>query len=208
MHDEGFREGRVTTMKELTIDGIDIKKGMTFSGAGGHANYIVILETFLVEVKEKLEMLTKCIEEKNLSLYTVYVHALKSACASIGATEVSKLAEALEIMSRNGESDVVLCSHEDFVEKVTTLLDNIQEALKDKPVSQKIDNFNNNEIIEKLESLRVALEDYNIILVDQLSDDLQLYTSHPTLGSSISEILHKAFITDYDEAMQQIDEIL
>jgi len=195
-------------MKELTIDGVDVKKGMTFSGAGGYANYLVILETFHVEVKEKLEMLNKCIEERNLSLYTVYVHALKSACASIGANEVSKLAEALEIMSKNGETGVILCSHEDFIEKVTTLLDNIQKALKDKPVSQKIDNFNNEEIIEKLESLRVALEEYNIIMVDQLSDDLQLYTSHPTLGSSISEILHKAFITSYDEAMQQIDAML
>jgi len=194
-------------MKEFTIRGVNIEQGIKFSAAGNYTNYVRILETFHKEVKEKLELLTKCVEERDFSLYTIHIHAVKSACASIGANEVSQLAEALEMLGKNGEFDIIKISHNDFAKDATTLLEDIQQVIKDRAADvQK--KFNNSEIVEKLEALRRALEDYDITLIDQLSDDLQSYTNHPTLGTPIGEILHNAFITSYDKAMKQIDEML
>lgn len=198
----------VIFMAELTIKGVDVEKGIEFSGARNFGEYIEILEIFCKEVREKLDLLIKCVEEKNISLYTTYIHAVKSACASIGASEVSQIAEALELVGKQGDFGVIANSNDDFIKSATRLLDDIQEAIKDKTPAVINENFDSGEIISKLETLRAALEDYNITLIDQLSVDLQLYTSHPTLGSTIDKILHNAFITSYDKAVEHIDDIL
>ncbi|MCL2222020.1 MAG: Hpt domain-containing protein [Oscillospiraceae bacterium] len=195
-------------MTELTIAGVNVEQGMRYSAASSYENYIQILNTFYEEVKEKLDVLTGCVEKGDLSLYAIHVHAIKSACASIGASEVSQVAEALEMLGKNGELEIIKSSHKEFMKDATILLNNIQQVIKERSVAVVQEDFNDDEITGKLKELRVALKDYDIIVIDQLAEDLHQYTSHPTLGASINEILHNTFITSYDKAIKQIDEIL
>ena len=194
-------------MEVFTIEGVDVERGIAYSGAGNADYYFAVLETFCNEITEKLVLLEKCVAEEDFPCYTIHVHAIKSVCASIGANDVSQDAMALETATRSGDFDFIKDCHSEFARNATKLVNDIQKALDGRPVAAVHSNLDENDMIAKLEALKVALEEYDVALIDQLSNDLQIYESHTTQGGSIKEILHNAFITNYDKATQLIDKM-
>ena len=106
------------------IAGIDIKEGIARSG-GSSSLYHNILGTFCKDVYDRIEHIKNSFDKGDLPLYTIHVHALKSACATIGAAEHSKAAAALESAGRNGDHEFIAARNQPFTESLTTLLGHI-----------------------------------------------------------------------------------
>jgi CheY-like chemotaxis protein len=87
--------GHSPTPHSLSLPGVDVSKGIAMTG-GTVSGYKKVLEIFRRDAEERLGLLQNPPEEKDVPLFITQVHALKSASASIGAAELSALAERLE----------------------------------------------------------------------------------------------------------------
>ena len=172
---------------DISIEGINVKKGIQFSG--GAENYISTLKIFYKDGLKKIEEIS---DFSNLTLYTTYVHALKSAGANIGADTISKEAEILESAGIKGEVGFIANNNDKFIKNLSTLLKNIEKAL---PVCEKIDTA---KLKGDLASLKTALESFNLREIDRLLEVL-------SDCEEVQEIVQTVFIGDYEQAGILID---
>jgi CheY-like chemotaxis protein len=115
----------------LKITGLDTAAGLTATG-GAEKVYLKVLELYRRDVAERLQFLRDFAvnpDEESISLFITQVHALKSASASIGATEISRLAARLEHAGRNGELAVIREQINGFREKLSEVASSIAAAL-------------------------------------------------------------------------------
>ena len=76
------------------VDGIVVDDGIKYSG--GAESFIFSLKLFLDTIEENSEVINKAFEDKDIKLFTIKVHALKSSARIIGAHELSEKAKWLE----------------------------------------------------------------------------------------------------------------
>ena len=91
--------------------------------------YRLVVETFVEESLEIEEKLKQAYKEEDIKNYTVYVHGLKSAAASIGAEEMRKQAYELELYGKDGKWDCIKEQHSALLEAVGKLRRMIQIRL-------------------------------------------------------------------------------
>jgi CheY-like chemotaxis protein len=113
---------------ELTIEGIDVKKGISMM-RGNVSGFIQVLSVFYKDGFEKLSTLKECLETGNIQLFTIHIHALKSASANIGAMEIAENALKLEKAGHNNDLSYINSAIPDFYLKLETLLGNIDKAV-------------------------------------------------------------------------------
>jgi len=191
----------------IDIKDVDTAKGILFSG-GAVKNYLETLAIFRKDGLKKVDELWDCLESNNLSLYTTYVHALKSACANIGATKLSTEAKILEAAGIKQDLDFIAKNNGGFVDGLKELLANIDEVITantEKPPGATFDS----EILKtKLTKLKTALEDFDVLMIDEASDGLQDFTKFSDMGEALDDILQDAFLGEYTQAAAKVEELL
>jgi HPt (histidine-containing phosphotransfer) domain-containing protein len=105
----------------IIIDGLNTSKGIIMSGGSLDA-YLKTLNVFYDDCIEKIGEIDRCLSENNISLYTTYTHALKSACANVGAESLSEAAKMLETAGNNGDENYIYANSAKFLENLTTIL--------------------------------------------------------------------------------------
>ncbi len=108
----------------IKIDGVDVKKGITMVG-GSAEYYLQILAMFHRDGTRMIEEINKSLETEDYPLYTIHVHALKSACANIGADKISETAKALETAGHQNDLEFIKLHNTSFLTALQTLLNNI-----------------------------------------------------------------------------------
>jgi len=145
----------------------------------------------------RIEQIIKSLETEDYSSYTIHVHALKSASANVGAKEISKLAEALEMAGRRGDVEFMKSHTEPFLTKLKLFLSDININLK---ANQEEKPLN----IKALANLKEALETMDsdsVDIIDQSVSELQGATQ-------AEDILQYVLAGNYDEAIAMIDDLL
>jgi len=144
--------------------------------------------------------LQKTTEEENLRLFTITVHAMKSALANIGEKELSAKADELETAGRNEDLAFLNSQTAPFLTQLQEIIDQKDEILSkweknnQKGDSPRIDK-------EVLRKLKNALENYDISAIDQAVNILQNF-------SEAEAIIEKILLGDYDEAIAAIEILL
>ncbi len=87
------------------IDGLDVAAGI--SHLGDIPSYIDTLKAYEETVSATALEIEKSYEEGNIKNLTTRVHAIKSTSRIIGAIELSKLAEELEMAGKDGNMQVI-----------------------------------------------------------------------------------------------------
>ncbi|MEE3466802.1 MAG: ATP-binding protein [Eubacterium sp.] len=87
------------------VDGINVDDGIRASG--GVESYISSLNTFLDTIEPSENVIRKAYDDKDIRMYTVKVHALKSSARIIGAGPLAKDAEALEKAGNNEDWSMI-----------------------------------------------------------------------------------------------------
>ncbi|MDR1081366.1 MAG: response regulator [Deltaproteobacteria bacterium] len=103
---------------------VDISLGV--SRAGGSARYMRLLQSFRKDAEGSAEALGDASPD-GLARFTIAVHALKSACANIGAGPLSAAAAALEKAAREGDLGFVSGELPGFRERLGRLIRSIRE---------------------------------------------------------------------------------
>jgi CheY-like chemotaxis protein/nitrogen-specific signal transduction histidine kinase len=118
----------------LDIPGVDIQKGIAMTG-GKEERYRSLLALFCKDMKERLLLLQKAqgsnlLQADAVTALVTQFHALKGASASLGAGRVSAEAAALEAAGKAGDVEFLGKQLPLFVELLTELVKNIQNALR------------------------------------------------------------------------------
>jgi CheY-like chemotaxis protein len=195
-----------TPEKPLVIAGIDTAKGIQRSG-GRREYYIDTLKIFHKDGLNKQKQLAECLENNDLSLFTTYVHAMKSAGANIGAIKLSEDAKNLETAGINQDVEYINKHSNDFANYLTTLLDEIGKVISDNTTTGG-EALDINELKTKLAALKTAMENFDLDEIEKISEGLQGYTDLPDIGDAVSSMLKSVFLSKYKQAGVQIDEII
>jgi len=194
------------------IDGIDIGKGVKLSG-GTVPYFYETLASFHSDVLERFDLIKDSIENGDLSHYTTFVHALKSASANIGAGEVSSQAHALENAGDNADWDFIHANNEKFFTALRLLLDNIKVALtsydaKDECADDGSGVERSRQLQSELEALTAALDSYDIVATNQSVETLLRLAHTEDEKKSIRDISQHILLFEYDKALEIINGII
>ena len=165
---------------------------------GDGEDFEVIAETELLAIFykdgfNKIEILKKCLEDQDYGLYTIHVHALKSASANVGATKISEAAKALEAAGKRGDYEFIKLRNAQLLEDLQAFLDSISSVIGEKRA----------EIpgTEALLKLKDALEALDMDAIDEIAGDLQDF-------AQAEGILQNILLGEYDKALAMTENLL
>ncbi|MCL2399401.1 MAG: ATP-binding protein [Defluviitaleaceae bacterium] len=196
-----------TEFINIIIEDVNIQKGIMLSG-GSIENYLDTLKVFHKDGLMKMNELINCLKNNNITLYATYIHALKSACANIGAEKLSEEAKVLEASGLMQDMNFIKEHNDSFVNGLKNLLVNVSNTITSNTGKPSSNIFDNDSMKTKLTGLKTALETFDASAIDEFSDALQVFTESPTIGESISNILQNAFIGKYKQAIIEIESVL
>jgi len=192
---------------EFKIAGVNIKRGIALAG-GKIENYYKILSTFYKDGKEKIAQINTCLETEDFKLYSVHVHALKSACAVIGAGLLSDAVALLEDAGKRGDSRFIRIHNDSFIKNLEILLQNINDALSGKEKKEQKTSIDKKLLLGELSRLRSALINYDSSQISSAVNVLQEFTHAGGIGDSVNAILQNKLIGEYDEAVSLTDSLI
>ena len=109
------------------IEGLDTASALARIG-WSHSLYRDLLQAFLRDVESNCILLETSPDTLGLQSFTIYVHGLKSALATIGAEALSGLAAMLEKAARQGDLAVIQDNLASFREGLALLAARIDKA--------------------------------------------------------------------------------
>ena len=123
-------DAALSEKSDVEISGLDTRKGIINSG-GTAAAYNEILSIYAVDCESRLQDMTKYHKESDLKALTICAHAIKSASANVGTTDVAAMAEALELAGKSGDNSYIDINLMRFLSSISSLLVNIRDYLDD-----------------------------------------------------------------------------
>ena len=189
------------TESNITIEGLDVDRGIALSG-GTEKYYLETLATFIDDVQERRNEITKCLEDNNLPLYITNIHALKSASASIGADSLSEAAYALEMAAIRKDMKFISSNNNYFMMKIERIINSIINALTTYGNGGRKTNFEIDAGLfgAELLSLKTALEDLDIDGINQSIDTLLKTAQTDDVLAVVRNISKCILMVEYDEA--------
>ncbi len=108
------------------FDFLDQEVGLEYC-AGDEEIYREIIEGYLDE--DRRAELVKYYETEDLPNYRIVAHAIKSTSLTIGATELSEKAKALEYAAADGDMTYIREHNEEMLALYSDILERIKAAL-------------------------------------------------------------------------------
>ncbi|MCL1908974.1 MAG: ATP-binding protein [Holophagaceae bacterium] len=192
----------------MAIEGLDDRKGIANTG-GTIEGFIKTLTAFISDGQKKVKEIRACIEKNDIGLYTIYVHALKSSAACIGASRLSEIAETLEAAGKAKDIDFILAHTGKLVADLECLITNINNGLLRPRLGVGQDSQKDTaELIRGLSGLKEAIDGMDLRAIQESTKNLDPYCSNPWVGLDVRNMLSHLLIGDYDDAICLIDELL
>ena len=193
----------------IKIEGVDINKGIMLTG-GTEEYYFETLATFYSDGFDRRSTIIECLQSGDLTLYTTNIHALKSACANIGAGKISDAAYALELAAIKKDVNYVTEKNDLFLSEFDTLLKNIGNAMEVHGSGNKTEEneIEPDEFIKLLEQLKTALENFDIDVINKNTDILSHLALDTDIKDTVKAISKHVLMGDYSEAVALIETLV
>ncbi len=196
----------------LVIGDLDVKKGLLYCGTVD--NYMNVLKVHATNGPENIDRIRKFFADGDYENYTIYVHALKSSMASIGADVLSKMAKDMEQAAKDRDIPYIEAYHEEMMkeyERVISLLlgqDTVQMEVSDEfseNVADPIDDDKFDKYVNDFEDAAYTfVADDMLKILDELKEFS--YNGHP-LAPQLIAIRRKVEMSDYMSAADALSSI-
>jgi len=163
-----------------------------------------ILDTFYKDGLKKIKEIKECLETDNYSLYTIYIHALKSASASVGALDLSEMAKLLEKAGKQGDFTYIKHNTSKFLTALETLLDNIKATLLENKKQEQEGPLDFEALKIELNKLKEAIGIFDSDAIDEATKSLRAFTQ----VAEVENILQKTLNGEYDDVVAIIDNLI
>jgi len=194
----------------IQIPGVDVKKGVAMTG-GNINKYLKVLEMFRADAESRLPLLNNFApkDSADFTAFATQVHALKSASASLGASELSEKAAGLEAAARKEDHDFIQRELPSFTASLETLAKNISE-IKPEPQSIKADapQVNVAHLLPALIALKKALVEQNQGEIDRLLEEFSKDTVASNVRKAAETISDQVLMAEFEEAMKTLEQIM
>jgi HPt (histidine-containing phosphotransfer) domain-containing protein len=220
-------ERRPAESTELTIEGIDIAKGIAMTG-GTEAGYRKVLSMFRKDAKERIVLFKAFLANggsaggnnfsaEDLAALATQAHALKSAAGTIGAAEVSAEAAELEAAGKAGDMAAirerlgVFCKHlAELIEGIGKVwTEPVLENKREDPDEGLQDRDRAQEAVAALAvALRAALEAKNMKEIDKLIEEIEQLPLDTGTQEAIHAVSDKVLLGEYGGAAETIATLL
>ena len=194
-----IEDGAAKFDNDLKIRGVDTKKGMHFSG-GNLESYIETLEIFYADGIKKISEITNSLNNNKYRDYSIYLHALKSALANIGADDMSLEAKSLEVAGENNFIEYIDNNNQNFLIQLKILLDSIEKKIVMYKKKNKSETINIGLFKIELTKLKEALEILDAGAINATIDTLKRTSTMNSISESIDAIAAKILIGEYEDA--------
>ena len=135
---EQISEEKTEDVKEEAVAGENVFGFLAMLEAGGLTTaigmkycmndidfYVEMLDEFVQMADERIDKLTRSLENRDLEKYRITVHSLKSASRTIGAEKLSEDAKALEDAAKNGDIGFILSHNDDLIGELKSIVSGI-----------------------------------------------------------------------------------
>jgi CheY-like chemotaxis protein len=195
VHPHEVEQQRPTGMTEeeaasIQIPGIDMAASQT-ARSKTKEQYLDLLSLYYEDGMKQVE-LWQSVSESGLKDYRIWVHALKSASANIGATALSEEARAQEMAAKDGDWLQVQSGFPPLMEHYRVLLDNIGarlSQLRARPEQEQVTQppLDADTLKQRLQQALEQLEDFR---PEDCAQSIQGLLQHP-LPENIRALLHE-----------------
>ncbi|MDR0648644.1 MAG: response regulator [Synergistaceae bacterium] len=192
------------------IEGVNTARGIAMTG-GSETNYIEVLKLFCKDAAARLEILKEMPDDAETPLLIAQAHALKSASASIGAEDISRLAEELEEAGKKGRIDLIGAELAAFRESLSVLTSWIRLALAEYTRDSKngADGRESDPAYqEALSRLRSALLAENVGEADALLKELEAMSVSSKAKETLSAVAGLVLTSEFEGAAGRIGDLI
>jgi signal transduction histidine kinase/CheY-like chemotaxis protein len=191
------------------LEGVDALAGLAHVG-GTLSRYLNLLEMFCRDARTRLPRLVKTPGEAERKDFTMQVHALKSALASIGAADLSMIAARLEDAGRIGDMSAIHDDLDAFRVALAALLERTEAALAGTRLSAEEDGGGRQAERERelLVRLQEALKQEDIDSIDNALEDLKILPLTFDMRDALSYIAAYIISAEFTKAIGELDPLL
>jgi len=197
------------TEDALEIPGVDVKKGMAMTG-GALKTYLSVLEMFRKDSEDRLLLLNNFTPKgsADFAAFTTQVHALKSALATLGASELSKIAASLEAAGKEKDIGIIRRELPSFTAGLEKLAESISE-IKPKPQPETGSGGEGiADLLPALIALKKALVEQKYEEIDSILEKLNRKTADPKIRKAAEKISDQVLMAEFVEAIKTLEEIM
>ncbi|MBQ3544848.1 MAG: response regulator [Lachnospiraceae bacterium] len=168
-----------------------------------------VIKNFYNSIETEAEYLENCwrqVEdnEEQLNEYRIKVHSMKSSSAYIGALMLSAMAKTLEFAARDGKIEIVKYMTPTFLEEWRSYKEKLSMYKEEIEVT-KIEDIN--DILLKLDELKIAMEEMEVDIADEIIIYLKQFEYDETVSELINKLAIKVLNLESDDAVNLIEQI-
>lgn len=180
------------------MEGINVTAAMEYA-CGDVKLYREILSDYMDSIHEKADVIERAVEDKDIEMYTIEVHSLKSTSKSIGAMKLSELAQELEECGKDRKWETIIEKTPQLLSVYRGLYNIIAPYGRVKEV-QTADkkSFDKEEVFILLGQLSDSMEEYDSIRGEEIVKKLSEYTYKAPWDSYMEQIGKAIGRFDYD----------
>ncbi len=177
------------------IEGVDTEDGIRYTGS--EEAYLKFLRTFVRTLDDKSREIEDSYNNGDMEFCTIKVHALKSTARIIGAKELSKLAEKLEVAGHHNDQETIDAGIGELLE----LYRSYKEKLKELPTQTEIihrEPISEGALNEAYEALRSFVSQMDYEAVRMILDELSMYILPKEDEELVETLGRKVLIFDWE----------
>ncbi|MDR1868377.1 MAG: response regulator [Treponema sp.] len=169
-----------------------------------------LAEFFLRDAKKSVKVLeaiyvNKCRRSDDISMFIINIHALKSALANVGETDLSAEAARLEQAGRDQNLKFILVELPSFLELLYAVIHKLEEKNEEENKTPPEDD-DINLLKEKLQNIRSACAVYGKKAAKDALAELREKSWSPSVKEKLSAIAENLLHSEFDEAAKVIED--
>jgi len=164
-----------------------------------------LLKFFRQDAEKAIAVLRETVKNGDTKLFTITVHAMKSALANVGESEASRAAAALESAGRSGGMEYIAANIDEFIKTLESLIDKFGGVKTNDAVTEESDiDEDKNYLTEQLRLIKSACDNYDDDAAYAALDRLKEKRWKPSTAKSLEKIRDALYVSsDFDGAAKQ-----
>jgi signal transduction histidine kinase/CheY-like chemotaxis protein len=214
--------GNDTLLEEMTGDGVTetVASTASMTDGAGAINRFTGNETatdtglsglppklatiFMRDAVNAIDTLKKTLAEEDLSLFAITAHAMKSACANVGQTDLSELSKELEMGAKGGDLALIKEKTPSFLDQLEAFVALLQPA--DIPIDTALTDTG--ALKEALPKIAEACECYDDVVAIKLMQTFGDGIWTPEVAAQLTEIDTCLLHSEFEEAAEAAKQCL
>lgn len=138
--------------------------------------YLEMLKTFRQGLLDRRSELDSIYENRDIKLFTIHVHAIKSASKLVGALEFSELAKTMEAFGHQNNWKSISRKYQELLDYTDLILEELDQCIKAAPAADTMKKFLSCYPEDIIKSLCIAVNEMDYQEVSEAITKLDQYT--------------------------------